>query len=158
VRKAEAAREQLAEIAKDSASFVARLDDPLGHGAPVKMPDGSTMPRLPGIHRWIFDEEFCGVIGFRWQKGSSELPPHVLGHIGFAVVPWKRRRGCATEALGLILPEARNVGLAYVELTTDVDNIASQRVILANGGALVGQFQKPSVYGGGESLRYRISL
>jgi predicted acetyltransferase len=158
VRKEEAAREQLAEIGKDEAAFVARLDDPEGRGAPVKMPDGATMRRLPGFHRWIFDGAFCGTIGFRWQKGTPELPTHVLGHIGFAVVPWRRRRGCATAALRLILPEARNAGLPYVELTTDLDNVASQRVILANGGALIGRFQKPSVYGGMESLRYRIAL
>jgi predicted acetyltransferase len=45
-----------------------------------------------------------------------------------------------------------------VELTTDIDNVASQRVIQANGGRLVERFQKPAYYGGGDSLRYRIDL
>ena len=33
-----------------------------------------------------------------------------------------------------MLGEARAVGLPFVEITTDPDNIASQRVITANGG------------------------
>jgi predicted acetyltransferase len=73
-------------------------------------------------------------------------------------VPWKQDRGYATRGLALLLPEARAQGLAHVELTTDPDNLASQRVILANGGRLVERFRKAEAYGGGESLRFRIDL
>jgi predicted acetyltransferase len=103
----------------------------------VALPDGSTVLRLPGYHKWMWDGEFCGVIGFRWQPGTTELPPTCLGHIGFSVVPWKRRKGYATAALASLLPDAREQGLAYVDLTADVGNVASQRVIAANGGTLV---------------------
>jgi len=106
----------------------------------------------------MWDGAFCGVIGFRWQPGTSELPPYCLGHIGFSVVPWKRRRGYATRALALLLPDAAQEELPYVELTTDLDNTASQAVIRANGGELIEQFQKPAVYGGAMSLRFRIPL
>jgi predicted acetyltransferase len=157
VRKAYAIKEQLEKIAADPAAFVHRLDDPEAKGDPVTLPDGSSVPRLPGFQRWLWDGEFCGVIGFRWQKGIASLPPHVLGHIGFAVVPWKRGRGYATQALALVLPEARSRGLAYVELTTDPDNIPSQKVILSNGGKLVERFTKAAAYGGGECL-LRIDL
>ena len=57
-----------------------------------------------------------------------------------------------------MLDEARAVGLDYVEITTDLDNLASQRVILANGGILVGRFAKAAAYGGAESFKYRIDL
>ena len=67
----------------------------------------------------MWDGEFCGSIGFRWQPGTEVLPPHCLGHIGYAVVPWKKRRGHATRALAAMLPLARAEGLGYVELTTD---------------------------------------
>ncbi|TIP34508.1 MAG: GNAT family N-acetyltransferase, partial [Mesorhizobium sp.] len=106
----------------------------------------------------IWDGEAAGSIGLRWQKGTSALPPHVLGHIGYAVMPWKKGRGYATEALRLMLHEARAVGLDYVEITTDLDNLASQKVVLANGGILVGRFAKVAAYGGAESLKYRIDL
>jgi predicted acetyltransferase len=106
----------------------------------------------------MWDGEFCGSIGFRWQPGTTELPPYCLGHVGYSVVPWKRQRGYATRALQLLLPHARAEGLAYIELTTDADNLASRRVIEANGGTLIERFYKPVVYGGAESLRYRIVI
>lgn len=116
------------------------------------------MPRLPGYRRWLWDGEFCGAIGLRWQPGTPALPPTCLGHIGYSVVPWKRGRGYATRALGLLLPEARREGLPYVELTTDAANVASRRVIEANGGVLVETFHKPAAHGGAEALRFRIAL
>ena len=81
----------------------------------------------------MWDGEFCGSIGFRWQPGTEVLPPHCLGHIRYAVVPWKKRRGHATRALAAMLPLALAEGLRYVELTTDPDSLPSQRVIEANG-------------------------
>lgn len=152
VRLLEATREQLAAIEEDPVAFLAGLDDPQAKGPPIALPDGSQVPRLP------WDGEVAGSIGLRWQNGTSALPPHVLGHIGYAVVPWKRGRGYATKALRLMLGEARAVGLDYVEITTDLDNLASQKVILANGGFLVGRFAKVAAYGGAESLKYRIDL
>jgi predicted acetyltransferase len=158
VRPAETIREQLAQIEADPAAFLASLVDLEARGGEINFPDGSTRPRLPGYRKWMWDGEFCGSIGFRWANGTAELPEYVLGHIGYAVVPWKSGRGYATRALALLLPEARGLGLAYVDLTTDLDNIASQRVITANGGVLLGQFTKSSEYAGGEGLRYRIHL
>lgn len=150
---------QLVRIGEDPAGFVASQDDPEGRGPPIELPDGSQVPRLPGYYRWIWDGEFCGTVGFRWAPGTAELPEHVFGHIGYGVVPWKQGRGYATRALGLILPEARAMGLPHVELTTDDGNGPSQRVITANGGVLVARFAMPAAYGGeGGKLRYRITL
>ena len=153
-----AAREELAAIAANPDAFVASLDDPEGTGPPITLPDGTKKPRLPGYRRWMWDGEFVGSIGFRWQPGTAELPAHVPGHIGYGVVPWKRRRGYATRALALILDDARAQGLAYVDLTTDEDNLPSQKTITANGGAVVGGFELPGAHGEAKKLRYRIAL
>ena len=153
-----AAREQLTLIEQDAAGFVAGLVDREARGGPITLADGSTVPRLPGYQRWMWDGEFCGSMGFRWQPGTEALPPTCLGHNGYAVVPWKRGRGYASAALRLLLPEARTEGLRYVEITTDVDNVASQRVVLANGGILAEEFVKPDSLGGSRGLRYRIPL
>ncbi|HEY8099240.1 MAG TPA: GNAT family N-acetyltransferase [Burkholderiaceae bacterium] len=157
MREAEA-DEELQRIETDSLAFIASLVDTEAKGGPVTLPDGSQVPKLPGYRRWLWDGEFCGSIGFRWQDGTEALPDYCLGHIGYAVVPWKRRKGYATEALRQLLPEAKARGLKYVEITTEPENIASQRVIETNGGALIERFIKSSQYGGTSGLRYRIPL
>ena len=158
ILKLAATRAELAEIEKDAALFVARMVDREAAGGPIKLPDGSQVARLPGYRLWIWYGEFCGSIGFRWQPGSSELPAHVLGHIGYAVVPWKQRLGYGTRALAIMLIHARAEGLAHVELTTDLDNAPSRKVVVANGGVEVGHFTKPPSLGGAPSVRYRIVL
>jgi len=155
-RGVEAAREELFRIQTDGAAFLASMEDREGKGLPVTLPDGSMAKRIPGFKRWMWDGEFCGSIGLRWQSGTAALPPHCLGHIGYAVVPWKQRLGYAKSALRLMLPEAKAVGLAYVEIITDPNNIASRRVIEANGGILVEHFVKPPQFGCKPGLRFRI--
>ena len=61
-------------------------------------------------------------------------------------------------ALAQLLPMARAEGLEWVDLTTDPDNIPSQKVITANGGTLIRRFTKAAAYGGAESLLWRITL
>lgn len=158
VRGKEAADEQLAMIERDATAFLASLDDPEARGAPIKLPDGTLAPRLPSVVRWLWDGEFCGSIGFRWQRGTAALPPSCLGHIGYAIVPWQRRKGYGTAALAQMLEEARARGLPYVELTTRPDNEASCRIIMANGGTLAGRFVTGAALGGAEELRFRIPL
>ena len=156
--RAAASREQLQRIEADPDGFLASLVDREGRGDPIALPDGSVVPRLPGYHRWIWDGEFCGSIGFRWQPGTEALPPYCLGHIGYSVVPWKQRRGYATRAVREVLPDAAAEGLRYVEITTDPDNVASRRVIEANGGVLVEEFVRPAALGGTVGVRYRVDL
>lgn len=158
VRGQEAAREELERIAADADAFLASLVDTEAIGGAIALPDGSTVPRLPGYRRWMWDGEFCGSIGLRWQRGTEALPPYCLGHIGYSVVPWKQRRGYATRALRELLREAGDVGLRYVEITTEPGNVASQRVILKNGGVLTEELVRPAALGGGRGLRYRVTL
>lgn len=158
VRGAAAAAEELASIRENPQAFLESMEDREAKGPPVTLPDGSTVRRIPGFRRWIWDHEFCGSIGFRWQPGTTELPPHCLGHIGYAVVPWKQGRGYATAALKLMLQEAAAIGLPFVEVTTDPDNLSSQRVIEAVGGRLYERFTKPPQFGGKPGLRYRIGI
>ena len=158
VRGAVAAQEELARIAEDPSAFLAAMEDPEAKGPPVELPGGSSVSRIPGFRRWLWDGEFCGSIGMRWQHGTVELPPHCLGHIGYAVVPWKQGKGYATAALRAMLSEARTIGLPYVEVTTDPDNVASQRTILNCGGELFENFIKPAQFGSKPGLRFRIPV
>lgn len=158
LRGAVAAAEELGRIRADPAAFLAGMIDREARGGPVTLPDGSTVKRIPSVRRWIWDGEFCGTIGLRWQPGTETLPPHCLGHIGYAVIPAKRNRGHATRALAAMLPLAKTEGLRWVDITTDPDNLASQRTIEANGGELLERFVKPAQFGATPGLRYRIAL
>ena len=154
----EAGQEELALIQADPDAFVTGLVDREANGAPVRMPNGALVPRLPGFRRWMWDGEFCGTISLRWQHGSNALPPYCLGHIGYSVVPWKQRKGYATQALSMLLRDAAAEGLSFVHITTEPENIPSQRVILANGGELVEEFIPPAEVGGTAKLRFRIAV
>lgn len=158
LRGEEAAREELARIAANGAAFLASLVDIEATGAPITLPNGTAVPRLPGYRRWLWDGEFCGSIGFRWQRGTEALPSYCLGHIGYSVVPWKQRRGYATRALREVLKDAKARGLRYVEITTAVENAASKRVIEASGGIFIEEFVTPLALGSGRELRYRVPL
>jgi len=143
---------QLAALRRDPRSFLAELARQDGT---VITASGRVVPRLPSRVYWLDDGEFCGVINLRFVAGSDALPDYVSGHIGYAVVPWKQRRGYATRALGLVLPAARGVGLKRVEITCDDDNEASRRVIVKNGGELIGTQMAPGLK---TKLVFRIDL
>jgi predicted acetyltransferase len=158
VRGLAATREELDAIAADPDAFLASLVDRQATAGPIRLLDGSIVPRLPGYRRWMWDGDFCGSTSLRWQKGSEALPPHCLGHIGYSVVPWKQRRGYATRALGLVLDDAKAEGLRYVEIVTGPDNLASQRVIELNGGVFVEEFITVPSLGSQSQRRYRVHL
>ena len=86
---------------------------------------------------WTEGEEYVGRISLR-----HGLTPSLLdwgGHIGYDVRRSRRREGHATRMLGAVLPEAAGRGIDPVLLTCDAENLASRRVIEANGGVLEDQ-------------------
>ena len=73
-----------------------------------------------------------GVFNLKFEL--TEFLLNFGGHIGYAVKPSRRNRGCASQMLKQGLDIARELGFVRVLCVCDEDNIASERVIIKNGG------------------------
>ena len=58
------------------------------------------------------------------------------GHIGDGVRPSERRKGIATQMIGLALQECKKLGIDKVLMVCNRDNIGSAKSIMKNGGVL----------------------
>ena len=58
------------------------------------------------------------------------------GHIGDGVRPSERRKGIATQMIGLALEECKKLGIDRVLMVCDKDNIGSAKSIINNGGVM----------------------
>ncbi|MFF5287796.1 GNAT family N-acetyltransferase [Paractinoplanes globisporus] len=104
-------------------------------------------------YRWIVDgDRVLGGIALR--HGLNHFLINVGGHIGYGVRPSERRKGLASWALGLILDDARRIGLSRVLITCRVTNEASARTIEKAGGV----FEDIRGSGNDEVRRYWIVL
>jgi predicted acetyltransferase len=83
---------------------------------------------------WVEGEEYLGRIAVRHRL--TESLRRTGGHIGYDVRRSHRGRGHATAMLAATLPVAHGLGIDPVLITCDTDNVASRRVIEANGGVL----------------------
>ncbi len=101
----------------------------------------------------ISDHKIVGVIDFRHHINHPILRVWG-GHIGYSVRPDERKKGYATEMLKQNLHNCRRYGLDKVMITCNVDNIASEKTILANGGV----FEKEICVDDTKMKRYWIQL
>lgn len=121
--------------------------------------DPSVPPAAGRVHAsafWITsDDEVVGFIQLRHEL--NDFLENVGGHIGYSVKPSARRQGHARRALGMLLGEARGLGLERVLITCDEDNAASARTIESQGGVLQ-DIIDGAAYGYGSTRRYWIKL
>jgi predicted acetyltransferase len=83
---------------------------------------------------WVDDgtDAYLGRLGIRHRLTDPLL--QIGGHIGYDVRPSARRQGHATAMLRASLPFALALGIEQALVTCDHDNVASRKVIEANGG------------------------
>jgi predicted acetyltransferase len=88
---------------------------------------------VPCTNLWYVEGvEYLGRLAIRHRL--TEFLRDSGGHIGYDVRPTARRRGYATAMLCEALPVARALGLDQALVTCDTNNVASRKVIEANGG------------------------
>lgn len=82
----------------------------------------------------VRDNKLVGIIEFR-----HELTEFLLkhgGNIGYSIHPEERKKGYGTEMLRLMLKKCKEYGKDRVLLTCDKENIASAKIMIANGAVL----------------------
>lgn len=111
---------------------------------------------MPESTHWLVRDGTTFVGFSRLRHRLAPALEHHGGHVGYAIRPSERGKGYGTRILALTLNKAREMGLDRVLVTCDTDNLASVRVIEANGGVL--QNQSVSNRSGKMISRYWISL
>lgn len=85
--------------------------------------------------------EMVGVFSLKFELTDYLL--HFGGHVGYAVRPDKRERGIATRMLAQGMKVAADAGFDRLLCVCDEDNVASEKVILKNGGQLENTLYDP---------------
>ncbi|MGD1889491.1 MAG: GNAT family N-acetyltransferase [Cyclobacteriaceae bacterium] len=89
---------------------------------------------VPYATFWLVDEdEFIGELHFRYVL--TNYLRNYGGHIGYTIRPSMRNKGYGKQLLALALPKIQELGYSKVLVTCDETNIASKKIIEANGGA-----------------------
>lgn len=117
---------------------------------------GTSGPLPTSEYELHADGERVGSLQLRHRPShSSHFPPAMASHVWYEVAEAHRKKGHGTELLKLGLAEARSLGLRTLWLTCLVDNVASRKIIEANGGVLIRQ---AATTDGKSILKYEIHL
>lgn len=109
---------------------------------------------MPQITYFLVDEheEVLGILNLRLSLNEELFMYN--GHIGYLIKPSKRRQGYGHEILKLGLEMAKELEFKEVLVTSNEENVASNKIILKQGGVLENKVFKTDGY----ILRYWIKL
>jgi len=97
---------------------------------------------VPFTTYWLVKkDQFIGQIFFR-HRLHSKWSSDVLGHIGGCIMAKERGKGHGKLLLKLGLERIKPLGLQKFMATCDKSNIASQKIILANGGVFESEYSE----------------
>lgn len=146
--------ERISDVEGDFAGWLAKVTDQTGT---VLLPTGKTVPKVPFSVFWLVEgASFIGQLNLRHRLNDWLLQEG--GHVGYGIRPSRRGQGFGKLILRLGLAECRCLGLARVLVTCADDNLASARIIEANGGELENVIPDPADHGGTPVRRYWIEL
>lgn len=90
---------------------------------------------VPQTSYWLFDDEWPLGYG-RIRHCLNDKLRETSGHIGYAIRSTERGKGYGNQILFLLLNECQKLNIEKVQIGANSDNIASNKVILKNGGVL----------------------
>ena len=136
------------ELENDFGSYIAKVNS---YARGENLPEGY----VPETTYWLIDKgEFIGRVNVRHILNDYLL--REAGHIGYDIRPSKRGKGYGKIMLKLALGKAQELDIKKVLITCSVNNIASKKLIEANGGvfenSLTTRGDKP------DKLRYWIDI
>jgi predicted acetyltransferase len=143
---------RIRQIEADFAAYIAATTEQTGR---LRLPTGEVVPKVPFSVFWLVEgNAFIGEANVRHQLNAYLVKEG--GHVGYGIRPSRQRQGYGRLILALALEECRRLGLERVLLTCLQDNVASARIIEANGGELENVIDDPA--GRGPLRRYWIAL
>ena len=114
---------------------------------------GTSVPSHMYLAVRCSDNRIVGIIDLRHHINHPILGTWG-GHCGYTVRPSERGKGYAKEMLRQNIRNAKALGIEKMLVTCNVDNTASEKTILANGGV----FEKMIEVDGSRMKRYWIKL
>lgn len=142
-------------IRQIEADFARYIDDITDQRGSIRLPTGQIVPKVPFSVHWLVEgDEFIGEAQLRHRLNDYLI--NEGGHVGYGIRPARRRQGYGRLILALALEECRRLDLRRVLVTCLEDNVASARIIEANGGELENVIDDPA--GRGRLRRYWITL
>ncbi len=123
---------EIAEIDGDFPGYIARVTEKTGN---VTLPNGKMIPKVPYDIFWLVDgDTFLGEASIRYELNDWLI--EAGGHIGYGIRPAVQRQGYGKLILKLALEKCRDYGIDRALVTCNECNIASAKIIEANGGVL----------------------
>lgn len=114
----------------------------------------SFVPSTQFIYVREEDNKIIGVLQIRHY--CNEYLRKYSGHIGYSICPSERRKGYAKQMLHDAFPYCKELGIYDISISCLVENEASRRTILSNGGEYESTVELPD--GRGKLERYWIHL
>lgn len=112
-----------------------------------KLENADSCPKdlVPASTYFLVDKKnrILGAVNIRHEL-NDELY-QTGGHIGYGIRPSERKKGFGKQMLKLALEKAREIGIEYTLITCARSNIASAKVIEANGGVFEDEVTKNNI-------------
>jgi len=100
---------------------------------------------VPQTSYWLYDNH--KPIGYgRVRHYLNENLAETSGHIGYAIRQTERKKSYGSLILPLLLEECKKLSIKKVQIGANADNIASNKLIVKNGGILFRSTEKKNFY------------